>query len=158
MRILSRIIFSRMPLTRTPEHRYTAGYPQAHGKKHSEIHFCRRFSPKISHKLSSDGGCPGKLHLFTVVILMRHVQHIQKFTFTGTFHNVVHAAHGITAVNKNKLLDLSLQHCLDHRFSETAEISMGDLVRLSKFSGISSRTAHSSPKPRNSSSGVYLQT
>ena len=75
----------------------------------------------------------GKLHLFTVVILMRHVQHVQKFTFTGTFHNVVHTAHGITAVNKNKLLYLSLQHCLDHRFSEATEISMGDLVRKLKI-------------------------
>ena len=75
----------------------------------------------------------GKLHLFTVVILMRHVQHVQKFTFTGTFHNVVHTAHGITAVNKNKLLYLSLQHCLDHRFSEATEISRGDLVRKLKI-------------------------
>ena len=64
---------------------------------------------------------------------MRHVQHVQKFTFTGTFHNVVHTAHGITAVNKNKLLYLSLQHCLDHRFSKATEISMGDLVRKLKI-------------------------
>ena len=75
----------------------------------------------------------GKLHLFTVIIFMRHVQHVQKFTFTGTFHNVVHTAHGITAVNKNKLLHLSLQHCLDHRFSEAAEIGMGNLVRKFKI-------------------------
>ena len=70
----------------------------------------------------------GQLHFLAVVILMRHIQHVQKFTFASTFHNIVHTAHGITAVYKNQLLHFSLQHCLDHGFSKTAEIGMGDLV------------------------------
>ena len=70
----------------------------------------------------------GKLHLLAVIVLMRHIQHVQKLAFTGAFHNVVHTAHGITAVYKNQLLHFSLQHCLDHRFPKTAEIGMGDLV------------------------------
>ena len=103
------------------------------GKSVQKSTFIKSFPRKFFVSFLKTVDTLGELHLFTVIILMRHVQHVQKFTFTGAFHNVVHTAHGITAVNKNKLFNLPLQHCLDHGFSEAAEIGMCDLVRKLKI-------------------------
>ena len=103
------------------------------GKSVQKSTFIKGFPRKFFVSFLKTVDTLGELHLFTVIILMRHVQHVQKFTFTGAFHNVVHTAHGITAINKNKLFNLSLQHCLDHGFSEAAEIGMCDLVRKLKI-------------------------
>ena len=70
-----------------------------------------------------------KLFLLALIVVMREIQHIQKFAFSCARNDIVHAAHGVTAVHHDKLIRFSLQNCLDHGFSESAEICMGDLVR-----------------------------
>jgi hypothetical protein len=64
---------------------------------------------------------------------MRNIQHIKKFTFSGAFYNIIHAPHGITAVDKHQFLCFSFQHRLNHGFSEAAQICMGNLVRHFKI-------------------------
>ena len=66
------------------------------------------------------------------MIFMWEIDHIEELAFLRAFYNVIHTPHGITTVHQNKILDFALQHCLNHRLAESAQIRVRDCIRQFK--------------------------